>query len=144
MAKKLFGSMAMALLVLALVFPALAAERTVVITLGDLRPEKLEIARGDEVTWINASGGLAHVQFAAEPAGHELIQKGGTIRMKCDHLPMTHRYVVHISGTKGRMLTGSILVSEGQPAPQSQGERLRRLFPKFNITDEGVIDTGGG
>lgn len=144
MRKKLFGSMAIAVLVLALAFPALAAERTIVITLGDLRPEKLEIVRGDEVTWINASGGLAHVQFAEEPTGHKLIQKSGTIRMKCDHPPMTHRYVVHISGTKGRMLTGSIVVLADQPTPQSQGERLRRLFPEFRITDEGVIDTGGG
>lgn len=144
MAKKLFSSMAMALLVLALAFPALAAERTVVITWGDLRPEKLEIARGDEVIWLNASGGLAHVQFGEEPAGHKLIQKEGTIRMQCDHPPMTHRYVVHISGTKARMLTGSIIVLADQPTPQSQGERLRQLFPEFGITGEGVINTGGG
>jgi plastocyanin len=49
------------------------------------KPQKLEIKGGEEVRWVNATGGTAHVMFAGAEGINFYIGKEGrrTIRRAC-------------------------------------------------------------
>jgi len=92
--KKRIGSVSIALLVLALMLPAFAAEKRVLIN-GGLDPQKVEIAQGEEVIWVNTSGKVVHIEFATQPAGHLFqIPKGAEARVRFQHSG-EHKYLVH-------------------------------------------------
>jgi plastocyanin len=83
------------------------AEGKVRITREESKPEKLEVKAGEEVRWVNASGGIAHIMFGGEGAPKFYLGKEG--RVKFDK-PGTYDYTVHISGTKAHAHTGTIVV----------------------------------
>jgi hypothetical protein len=92
--KKRIGSISIALFVLALTLPAFAAEKRVLIN-GGLDPQKVEIAQGEEVIWVNTSGKAVHLEFATQPAGHLFqIPQGAEARVRFQHSG-EHKYVVH-------------------------------------------------
>lgn len=92
--KKRIGAVSIALLILALTLPAFAAEKRVLIN-GGLDPQKVEIAQGEEVIWVNTSGRAVHIEFATQPTGHLFqIPKGGEARVRFQHSG-EHKYIVH-------------------------------------------------
>ncbi|HEX9867685.1 MAG TPA: hypothetical protein VGC99_03650, partial [Candidatus Tectomicrobia bacterium] len=94
--KKRIGAVSIALLVLALALSAFAAEKRVLISQGDIDPQKIEIAQGDEVIWVNTAGKAVHLEFATQPAGHLFqIPRGAEARVRFQHAG-EHKYVIHL------------------------------------------------
>lgn len=87
------------------------AENRVLVGVGAVRPEKVTIAKGEEVTWDNATGGVIHIEFATQPGGHLFqVPKDAAFRVRFEQ-PGEHRYFVHISGTKPpSILRGAVVV----------------------------------
>lgn len=83
------------------------AEGKVTVTREESKPQKLEVKVGEEVRWVNASGGTAHIWFAGADGYRFYLGKEG--RVKFDK-PGTYEYSVHISGTKSHTHTGTVLV----------------------------------
>ena len=81
------------------VSPVWAGARVVITREGN-QPKSVEIAAGEEVEWINAAGGSAHVSFDANDAIQFYIAgKGlapGGSRVKFDK-PGTYEYTVHVA-----------------------------------------------
>lgn len=90
--------------------PSLAESR-VTVKVGAVSPEKVTIAKGEEVTWANATGGLVHIEFETHPGGHLFqVPKDEAFRVRFGQ-PGEHRYFVHISGTKPpSILRGAVVV----------------------------------
>jgi plastocyanin len=110
--KKRIGSVSIALLVLALTLPAFAAEKRVLISQGDLAPQKIEIALGEEVIWVNTAGKAVHLEFATQPTGHLFqIPSGGEARVRFQHAG-EHKYVIHLDPSRQMTweLAGSVVV----------------------------------
>ena len=97
------GAVATALTVVA-VSPACAAE-TVRVTREENKPAKLTIKAGEEVHWVNGTGGTAHITFGKN-APQFYLGKGDN-RIKFTE-PGTYEYSVHISGVKGHAHTGTV------------------------------------
>ncbi|HEX7788578.1 MAG TPA: hypothetical protein VF653_20330, partial [Methylomirabilota bacterium] len=72
------------------------------------KPAKVEIKAGEEVQFINQSGGTAHVWFGGADAVKFYVGKSPS-RVKFDK-PGTYEFTVHVSGTKAHAHTGSIVV----------------------------------
>jgi plastocyanin len=93
--------------VLALVAGAAWAETRITVTREESKPQKVEVKAGEEVRWVNASGGMAHISFGGNDAIRFYLGNEG--RVKFDK-PGTYDYTVHISGTKAHAHTGTIVV----------------------------------
>jgi plastocyanin len=83
------------------------AQSKVTVSREESKPQKVEVKVGEEVRWVNGSGGTAHVEFSGAPGINFHIGKEG--RVKFDK-PGTYDYVVHISGVKGQAHTGTVVV----------------------------------
>lgn len=80
----------------------------VTVTREESKPQTVEIKTGEEVWFVNASGGTAHVSFAANEAIQFHIGRGSST-VKFDR-PGSYDYTVHISGVKAHAHTGTIVV----------------------------------
>ena len=101
------GGAAALVLAVGLVASPAWAEAKVTVTREENRPKSVEIKAGEEVRWINGSGGTAHVSFAGNDGVEFYIGKEG--RVKFDK-PGTYDYTVHITGVKAHSHTGSVVV----------------------------------
>lgn len=85
----------------------------VTITRERNEPASLEVKAGEEVEWVNASGGTAHVWFGGNDAIRVYIGGKGRgkegSRVKFDK-PGTYEYTVHVTGIKAHQHTGTIVV----------------------------------
>lgn len=87
---------------------AWAAETKVTVTREENKPQTAEIKAGDEVQFINASGGTAHVWFAGNDAIRFYVGRAGsTVKFE---KPGTYGYTVHVTGSKVHSHTGTIVV----------------------------------
>ena len=93
-----------------LAIPEAQAEAKVSVTREESKPKTVEVKAGEEVRFINNSGGNAHVMFAGQDGVMFYIGgKGGAGRVKFDK-PGTYEYSVHITGTKAHAHTGTVVV----------------------------------
>jgi plastocyanin len=85
------------------------AGATVKVTREDNRPDPVEVKVGEEVAFMNATGGgHAHVSFEGNDAVQFNVGHGGG-QVKFDK-PGTYRYTVHITGVKAHAHTGTVVV----------------------------------
>ena len=94
------------LLALGIVAGASAAEK-VTVTREENKPAKVSIKRGQEVYWVNSTGGIAHITFGNN-APQFYLGKGEN-RIKFTE-PGTYEYTVHVSGVKAHGHTGTVEV----------------------------------
>ena len=83
------------------------AQAKVTVTREESTPRKVEVTTGEEVRWVNGSGGTAHVAFAGADGISFYIGKEG--RVKFDK-PGTYDYTVHVTGTKVHAHKGTVVV----------------------------------
>ena len=107
MMKRLFRTSSMVAIVLMFGAGIACAAAKLTVAREESKPQKVEIKTGEEVRWINATGGTAHVQFAGADGISFYIGKEG--RVKFDK-PGTYDYTVHISGVKAHAHTGTVVV----------------------------------
>jgi plastocyanin len=89
------------------------AATKVTITREKNEPESVEIKAGDEVEWVNASGGTVHIWFGGDDAIRFYV--GGRGTRKSSSLtkfekPGTYEYTVHVTGIKPHSHTGKVIV----------------------------------
>ena len=87
---------------------ALAQVAKVNITREESKPKIVEIKVGQEVQFINNTGGTSHIMFAGNDAMMFYVGKGES-KVKFEK-PGTYEYTVHVSATKGHAHTGSVIV----------------------------------
>lgn len=86
------------------------AEQAVTVGPGGVSPERVVIAKGEEVRWANATGGLIHIEFQTKPGGHLFqLAKDEAVRVRFEQ-PGEHKYSVHISGAKPALRRGVVVV----------------------------------
>src|SRR4029453_3818451 len=73
------------------------AKAKVTVTREENKPKSVEVKAGQEVQFINQSGGNAHVWFAGNDAVKFYVGTAAS-RIKFDN-PGTYEYTVHVSGT---------------------------------------------
>ena len=95
-----------AILALTLGIGSAWAEGKVTVTREENEPKTLEVKVGEEVRWVNGSGGTAHIAFGEGGPKFYLGKEG---RVKFDK-PGTYDYTVHVSGTKAHAHTGTVVV----------------------------------
>ena len=83
------------------------AAAKITVTREESKPQEVEVKVGEEVRWVNASGGVAHVSFAEAPGFQFYVGREGRITFD---RPGTYRYTVHISGVKAHAHTGTVVV----------------------------------
>ncbi len=83
------------------------AEAKVTVTREENKPAKVSVKAGEEVRWVNATGGTAHITFGKD-APQFYLGKGDN-RVKFTQ-PGTYEYAVHVSGVKGHAHTGTVEV----------------------------------
>ena len=83
------------------------AQAKVTITREESKPQKVEVKVGQEVRWVNGSGGTAHVVFAGADGIKFYVGKEGRVTFD---KPGTYDYTVHISGVKAHAHTGTVIV----------------------------------
>jgi plastocyanin len=83
------------------------AQGKITITREESKPQKIEVKVGEEVRWVNGSGGTAHIVFGGEGAPKFYLGKEG--RVKFDK-PGTYEYTVHVTGVKAHAHTGTVVV----------------------------------
>ena len=94
--RRLFAGIAVAtVLGVGLAASTVWAEAKVTITREESKPKSVEVKVGEEVRWVNGSGGTAHVSFAGNDAVEFYVGKEG--RVKFDK-PGSYDYTVHITG----------------------------------------------
>ena len=84
------------------------AEAKVTVTREESKPQAVEIKVGEEVWFVNASGGTAHVSFAGNDAIQFYVGRGES-KVKFDK-PGTYDYTVHLSGVKAHAHRGMVVV----------------------------------
>ena len=85
------------------------AGATVKVTREENKPDPVEVKVGEEVAFINATGGgHAHVSFEGNDAVQFNVGHGGS-QVTFDR-PGTYRYTVHISGAKAHSHKGTVVV----------------------------------
>ena len=84
------------------------AQAKVSVTRVENKPKNVEVKVGEEVQFINHSGGIAHVWFAGNDAVKFYVGTSAS-RIKFDK-PGTYEYTVHVSGSKVHAHTGSVIV----------------------------------
>jgi plastocyanin len=87
---------------------AFAQAAKIRITREENMPKTVEIKVGQEVQFINNTGGNAHVMFAGNDALMFYVGRGES-KVKFEK-PGTYEYTVHVSATKGHAHTGSVVV----------------------------------
>lgn len=105
--KRLLGTTIVLAMTLMLGPGAAWAQAKVTITREESKPQKVEVKTGEEVRWVNATGGTAHVAFAGADGIKFYIGKEGRVQFD---KPGTYEYTVHISGVKAHAHTGTIVV----------------------------------
>jgi len=86
------------------------AGATVKVTREENKPDPVEVKVGEEIAFINATGGgQAHVSFEGNDAVQFNVGHGGG-HVRFDR-PGTYRYTVHISGVKAHAHTGTVVVT---------------------------------
>ena len=83
------------------------ADAKVTVTREENKPAKVSVKAGEEVRWVNATGGTAHITFGKN-APQFYLGKGNN-RVKFTE-PGTYEYSVHVSGVKGHAHTGTVEV----------------------------------
>ena len=84
------------------------AQAKVIVTREENKPKSVEVKAGEEVQFINQSGGTAHVWFAGNDAVKFYVGTSAS-RVKFEK-PGTYEYTVHVTGTKVHSHTGSVVV----------------------------------
>ncbi len=84
------------------------AGATVTVTREESKPDPVEVKTGEEVYFVNASGGTAHVSFEGNETVQFYVGRADS-RVKFEK-PGTYRYFVHVSGVKGHAHTGHVVV----------------------------------
>lgn len=84
------------------------AEAKVTVTREENKPKMVEVKVGEEVRFINASGGTAHVWFAGNDVIRFYVGRAGS-NVKFEK-PGTYEYTVHVTGSKVHSHTGSVVV----------------------------------
>lgn len=107
MRKSIARVVAAVMMVLAVSAGAAWAETKTTVTREESKPQKVEVKVGEEVRWVNASGGTAHIMFAGSDGYQFYLGKEGRVKFE---KPGTYEYSVHISGTKTHAHTGTVLV----------------------------------
>jgi plastocyanin len=107
MRSRIAAGIGAATLVLALGVGGAWAQAKVTVTREESKPQNVEVKAGEEVRWVNASGGTAHIWFGGEGMPKFYLGKEG--RIKFDK-PGTYEYTVHISGGKAHQHTGTVVV----------------------------------
>jgi plastocyanin len=105
--KRLLGTTVILAMTLMVGLGAAWAQAKVTITREESKPQKVEVKIGQEVRWVNGSGGTAHVMFAGADGIKFYLGKEG--RVKFDK-PGTYDYTVHVSGVKAHAHTGTVIV----------------------------------
>ena len=105
--KRSFAAVVGVVVCLALVAGTAWAEAKITVTREESKPKNVEVKVGEEVRWINGSGGTAHVWFAGQDAMKFYLGKEGKVKFD---KPGTYDYTVHISGTKAHEHTGTVVV----------------------------------
>jgi len=104
---QLLGASVVLAMTLMLGVGAAWAQAKVTVTREESKPQKVEVKAGEEVRWVNGSGGTAHVAFAGADGISFYIGKEG--RVKFDK-PGTYDYTVHVTGTKVHAHRGTVVV----------------------------------
>jgi plastocyanin len=107
MRPRIVAGIGVVMLALALGVGTVWAQAKITVTREESKPQKLEVKAGEEVRWVNGSGGTAHIWFAGQDGMKFYLGKEG--RIKFDK-PGTYEYTVHISGTKAHQHTGTVVV----------------------------------
>jgi plastocyanin len=105
--KRLVATTVVAAMTLALGLGAAWAAAKVTVSREANNPEKVEVKAGEEVRWVNATGGIAHVEFAGANGIKFYVGKEGRVTFD---KPGTYEYTVHITGVKGHAHTGTVVV----------------------------------
>ncbi len=87
---------------------ASAQTATISVTREENQPRTVEIEAGQEVQFVNNTGGNAHVMFAGQDRLMFYVGKTDS-RVKFEK-PGTYDYTVHVSGVKGHAHTGRVVV----------------------------------
>jgi plastocyanin len=100
----------MALLAVSVVAQETAwAGATVRVTREENKPDPVEVKVGEEVVFVNATGGgHAHISFEGNDAVQFNVGHGPS-QVKFDK-PGTYRYTVHLSGVKAHAHSGTVVV----------------------------------
>jgi plastocyanin len=85
------------------------ADGKVIITREENKPATVEIKAGQDVVWISATGGVAHIAFVGNDAVQFYVGGKGGGRARFDRAG-TYDYVVHVSGVKGHAHRGTVVV----------------------------------
>ncbi len=80
----------------------------VTVTREENKPQTVEVKVGEEVWFVNGTGGTAHISFAGNDAIQFYVGRGDS-KVKFAQ-PGTYDYTVHVSGVKGHAHTGTIVV----------------------------------
>jgi plastocyanin len=105
--KRLIGTTVVLAMTLMLGLGSAWAEAKVTITREESKPPTIEVKAGQEVHWVNGSGGTAHIAFAGAEGISFYLGKEG--RVKFDK-PGTYEYTVHVTATKVHAHKGTIVV----------------------------------
>ena len=109
MRQMLFGVFIVFLVVSGVANGTAWAGATVKVTREENKPDPVEVKVGEEVAFINATGGgHAHVSFEGNDAVQFNVGHGGS-QVRFDK-PGTYRYTVHLSGVKAHAHTGTVVV----------------------------------
>ena len=87
---------------------AVWAEARVMVTREENKPATVEISVGEEVHWVNVSGGIAHISFGDNPPVQFRVGEGSS-SVKFTTAG-TYRYTVHLAGVKAHAHTGTVVV----------------------------------
>jgi len=107
MMKRLVGMTIVLALTLALGPGTACAEAHVTVTREESKPSTVEVKVGEEVWFINGSGGMAHVSFGDSPIQFMVGSANSSVKFS---VPGTYKYYVHISGVKGHAHSGVVVV----------------------------------
>ena len=81
------------------------ADATVTVTREQNKPQAVEVKVGEQVRWVNGTGGTAHIMFADGVKFY--VGKEGRVTFD---KPGTYPYTVHVTGTKVHQHTGTVVV----------------------------------
>ena len=81
------------------------ADAIVNVTREQNKPREVEVKVGEQVRWVNGTGGTAHIMFADGVKFY--VGKEGRVTFD---KPGTYDYTVHVTGTKVHQHTGTVVV----------------------------------
>jgi plastocyanin len=94
-------------MILVVAFGTAWADGKVTVTREENKPATIEVKVGEEVWFVNGSGGVAHVSFGDSPIQFMVGSANSKVRFA---EPGTYKYYVHISGVKAHAHTGTVIV----------------------------------